>query len=61
MKKISSKFLTQQWASQRVRVIGVVAWIAWHVWCAHWERLYHKDKIAKYGDDQSLKQALDTD
>jgi len=42
-------------------VIGVVTWIAWHVWCIRWERIDHQDKIDKYGDDANLKQALDID
>ena len=42
-------------------IIGVVAWLAWHVWCARWERQYHKDQIAKYGDSENLKQALDNE
>lgn len=40
-------------------VIGVAAWLAWHVWCARWESAYHAEKIALYGDAENLRRAVD--
>jgi hypothetical protein len=42
-------------------VVGLVAWVAWHIWCVRWERNKHQDEIAKYGDQENLKQTLDMD
>ncbi len=42
-------------------LIGVVAWLAWHVWCIKWENQYHRDKIAKFGNDEHFKDAIDLD
>ena len=40
-------------------VLGVAAWLGWQVWCIGWEKAYHREKIARYGDAESLKRAID--
>jgi len=42
-------------------IICVGAWIGWHIWCFRWERAYHKERIAKYGDSDTLRKALEHD
>ncbi len=40
-------------------IIGVAAWIGWHVWSIVWERNYQREKIAKFGNPETLKQAVE--
>ena len=42
-------------------IIGMAAWIGWHVWCIKWEKNHHKEVISKYGDSDSLRRAMDSD
>ena len=42
-------------------VVGVALWIAWHLWCVRWERSQHEEKIRKFGDQESLNSALNSD
>lgn len=39
-------------------IVGVVAWLAWHVWCIRWEQQYHRERIAKYGNSEVLARAI---
>ena len=39
-------------------IIGVVAWIAWHVIQAKRENREYEEQIRKYGDSQSLKRLI---
>ena len=38
-------------------VIGLASWIAWHVWCARWEKRPHDEQVAKFGDQENLGKA----
>ncbi|MEH6455547.1 MAG: hypothetical protein V7749_04460 [Cocleimonas sp.] len=29
-------------------IVGVAAWIGWHIWCNKWEKEHHKEMIEKY-------------
>ena len=42
-------------------VIGVVAWIAWHIWQSRWEKEKYEQQIQKYGDAANVSSALDAD
>ena len=42
-------------------MIGVIAWLWWHVWCMRWESQYHRDKIAKYGASEHMNSAIDSE
>lgn len=39
--------------------LGLAAWLGWHVWSIRWEKAYHREKIAKYGDSETLRKSLD--
>ena len=39
-------------------VIGVVAWIAWHIWQSRWEKEKYEQQIQKYGDAANVSNAL---
>ena len=40
-------------------VIGIMLWLGWHVWQLKHENAEYRDKLAKYGDDETIKKALD--
>lgn len=40
-------------------IVGVAAWIGWHVWSIRWERAYQREKIAKFGNAETLKRAIE--
>jgi DUF2075 family protein len=40
-------------------IVGVVAWLGWHVWCVRWELQYHRERIAKYANSEDMKRAID--
>jgi len=42
-------------------VIGLASWIAWHVWCARWEKRTHDEQVAKFGDQEDLGKASGAD
>ena len=42
-------------------VIGVVTWIAWHIWQSRWEKEKYEQQIQKYGDAANVSNALDAD
>jgi hypothetical protein len=31
-------------------VLVVAGWIGWHVWQIRWEKAYHRQKIARFGE-----------
>ncbi len=41
-------------------VVAVALWLAWHVWQVRHENAEYRDKLAKYGDDETIKKALDS-
>ncbi len=41
-------------------VVAVALWLAWHVWQVKHENAEYRDKLAKYGDDDTIKKALDS-
>lgn len=42
-------------------IICVGFWLFWHVWCVRWERRYHREKIAKYGNSEHLENAVEAE
>ena len=42
-------------------VIGVVTWIAWHIWQSRWEKEKYEKQIQQYGDAANVNNALDAD
>lgn len=42
-------------------IVGVILWLAWHVWCVRWERRQHDESVQKFGGQESLNNALDAD
>ena len=42
-------------------IIGLAVWIGWPVCILLWEKAYHRDKIAKFGDSETLRRSLDLD
>lgn len=42
-------------------IIGLVTWIAWHIWELKWEKKCHEEQVQNLGDATNLKEALDTD
>lgn len=40
-------------------MIGLGCWIGWHVWSIRWEKAYQRERIAKYGDSDTLRKSLD--
>ena len=42
-------------------VIGVVTWIAWHIWQSRWEKEKYEKQVQKYGDAANVSNALDAD
>ena len=42
-------------------IVAVALWIVWHLWCVRWERSQHEEKIQKFGNQESLNNALNSD
>ena len=42
-------------------VIGLVTWIAWHIWQIRSEKNSHEEQIRKFGDATNVNSALDAD
>ena len=40
-------------------LIGLGCWIGWHVWSIRWEKAYDREKIARFGDTETLRRSLD--
>ena len=40
-------------------LIGIVLWLAWHVWQVRHENEILKDSVEKYGDEATLQGAID--
>jgi hypothetical protein len=40
-------------------ILGLAVWLGWHVWSIRWEKAYHREKIAKYGDAETLRKSLE--
>lgn len=40
-------------------IVGLACWLGWHVWSIRWEKAYHRDRIKKFGDKDTLKKSLD--
>ena len=38
--------------------IAVILWLLWHVWQVKHENASYRDKLAKYGDSETIKKAL---
>jgi len=42
-------------------LIGVVLWIAWHVWELRWEADYQAKKVQEFGKSDVIKKAIESD
>ena len=40
-------------------LIAVVLWLAWHVWQVKHENEIYDQEIQRYGDDETIKSAMD--
>ena len=40
-------------------VIGIVLWLAWHVWQVKHENKTYDQEIQRYGDDETINNATD--
>ena len=40
-------------------IAGLLVWFGWHIWSIRWEKDYQRDKIARYGDHETLRRSLD--
>ena len=41
--------------------VAVVLWLRWHVWQIKHENAEYAEQVKKYGDDETIKKALDGD
>ena len=41
-------------------LIGLVAWIWWHVWSIRHEQTKHASKIAQHGSTEQIKNGIDS-
>ena len=55
--------LIYPWVGSEVVMFGlaVVLWIVWHIWQVKHENAEFAEKIAKYGDDETISKAIDND
>lgn len=51
------------WVGSEVAMVGiaVVLWLLWHVWQVKHENAEYAEQVKKYGDDETIKKALDGD
>tara|TARA_B100000315_G_scaffold30057_1_gene25534 strand:- start:414 stop:635 length:222 start_codon:yes stop_codon:yes gene_type:complete len=49
------------WVGSEVAMawIGILLWLAWHVWQVKHENAFYKEKLEKYGDQATINGALD--
>lgn len=40
-------------------LVGIVLWLAWHVWQLKHEKETYDQRIQRYGDDETIKNAVD--
>lgn len=54
--------LVYPWVGSEVAMvwIAVILWLGWHVWQFKHENADYRDKLAKYGDNETIKKALDS-
>ena len=38
--------------------VAIILWLLWHVWQVKHENASYRDKLAKYGDDETIRKAL---
>ena len=41
--------------------IAIVLWIIWHIWQIRHENAEYEEQIAKYGDSETVRKAIDND
>jgi hypothetical protein len=41
--------------------LAVILWIAWHVWQVKHENAEYADQVAKHGDPETIRKAIDND
>ncbi len=41
--------------------VAVILWLLWHVWQVKHENAEYAEQVRKYGDDETIKKALDGD
>jgi len=42
-------------------IIGIVLWIAWHIWQVKYEQKEFDDEIRKYGTPENIKNSINGD
>ena len=40
--------------------VGVILWLCWHVWQVKHENATYRDRVAKHGDDETIRKALES-
>lgn len=55
--------LIYPWVGSEVAMvwIAIVLWIIWHVWQVKHENATYAEKIKKYGDDETIRKAIEND
>ena len=55
--------LIYPWVGSEVAMflLAVILWIVWHIWQVKHENAEYADQLQKYGDDETIKKALDGD
>jgi hypothetical protein len=48
------------WVGSEVVMVwgAIILWLLWHVWQVKHENATYRDKLAKYGDDETIRKAL---
>ena len=40
--------------------VAIILWLLWHVWQVRHENAAYRDRLAKHGDDETIRKALDS-
>ncbi len=51
------------WVGTEVAMVwgAIVLWIIWHIWQVRHQNAEYEEQIAKYGDPETLRKAIDND
>ena len=58
--EVAAIYPFQGWELPMV-LIGVIAWVLWHVWCIRWEKQYQAERLQEYGNKESILKGIDSD